>query len=379
MDDYHKYLTQFLSGNNPLIYSVVFSLVIVASVIWIFIKVILPMRIKFVREKQEMELKQAKLMALFSELDPDPLLRINEAGEIIESNVASREIFGKINNEKMKIGEILKGVKINPAELIDGEKEITFLETISDKIYSINIKGNKTFGFANIYLHDITKIKEYEIELEDYKDKLKTLAERLEQKFEVEKKSISSELHDDIGQRLVLLKLKFSQLSNSGGELFKDLEAIYTRVRELSHLLKPAEIDELGLRFAIQNLVDKVSSDSQLEGSFTSLGDEERINPEAEICLFRVVQEALSNIIKHAEAKEFSVQLIYNAKNIDLIVSDDGKGIPNEYFHSKDLKNFGIGIFSMKERVENFKGTMKINSFPDEGTSIIINLPKVIN
>ncbi len=379
MDDLHKYFTEFLSGNNPLIYSVVFSLIIVASIMWIFIKVILPMRIKFVKEKQEMELKQAKLTALFSELDPDPLLRINEAGEIIETNLASREIFGKIKNKKMKIGEILKAVKINPVELIGGEKEISFLENIMGKIYSINIKGSKAFGFANIYLHDITKIKEYEIELEDYKDKLKTLAERLEQKFEMEKKSISSELHDDIGQRLVLLKLKSSQLNNSEGYLFKDLEAIYTRVRELSHLLKPAEIDEFGLRFAIQNLVDKVSSDSRLEGSFSFLGDEERINPEAEICLFRVVQEALSNIIKHAEAKEFSVQLIYNERNIDLIISDDGKGIPNEYFQSKNLKNFGIGIFSMKERIENFDGTMKINSFPEEGTSIIINMPKSIS
>ena len=323
-------------------------------------------------------MEQAKLMALFSELDPDPLLRINAGGEIIQTNVASREIFGSVNTNKLKIDNILKGLRDNSAELIKDEREITFIETIGGKTYSVNVKGNSAFEFANIYLHDITKIKEYEVELEDYKDKLKTLAERLELKFESEKKSISSELHDDIGQRLVLLKLKFSQLDNNDGDIFKDLEEIYSRVRELSHLLKPAEIDELGLRFAVQNLVEKVKSDSHLEGSFISLGDEYRLNPEAEICLFRVVQEALSNILKHAEAKEFSVQLLFNNENIDLIISDDGKGIPNEYFKSKDLKNFGIGIFSMKERVESFKGTMKINSFPQEGTSIIINMPKPV-
>jgi signal transduction histidine kinase len=356
----------------------IFSVIIIISILGIFFKVIFPMRMKFIKEKQAMILEQAKVMALFSELDPDPLLRVNLNDEVIQTNEASRQLFDGKLVKQAKIKNLLSGIRKDAVDYITNNREYSFIENISDKIFTVNVKGNSSLSFANIYLHDITQIKEYETKLEDYKDKLKTLAERLELKFENQKKSISSELHDDIGQRLVLLKLKFSQLDNNGGDIYKDLEGIYSRVRELSRLLKPAEIDELGLRFAIQNLVTKITSDSHLKGSFTYVGKEIRLVPDAELCLFRIVQEALSNIIKHSHAAEFSIQLIFNEEDVSLIISDDGRGIPAEYFQSKDLRNFGIGLFNMKERVENLKGSFKINSFPEEGTSIIIQLPKLI-
>jgi signal transduction histidine kinase len=378
MNDFNNYIDQFFSLNNPLIYSIIFSGIIIVAILGIFFKVIFPMRMKFLKEKQAMILEQAKVMALFSELDPDPLLRVNLDGQVIQTNEASRQLFNDIAVKKIMIQDLLSGMKKDAVDYISNNLEYSFIENISNRTFTVNVKGDSSLKFANIYLHDITKIKEYETELEDYKDKLKTLAERLEQKFETEKKSISSELHDDIGQRLVLLKLKFQQIDNNGGDLYADLDGIYSRVRELSHLLKPAEIDELGLRFAIQNLVNKITSDSPLNGSFSFLGEECRLEPAAELCFIRTAQEALSNIIKHSHASEFSIQLIFNDKDVCLIISDDGRGIPAEYFQSKDLRNFGIGLFNMKERVENLKGSFKINSFPDEGTSIIIQLPKLV-
>jgi two-component system, NarL family, sensor kinase len=378
MNDFHNYINEFFSANNPLIYSVIFSLIIIVAVLALFFRVIYPMRIKFIQEKQKILLEQARLMALFSELDPDPLLRINDNGIITNTNEAARIIFPGIRNNATHILEVLKGVNSNPFSYIAENKDISFVENVGKKIFIVEIKGNSVYGFANIYLHDITTIKEYESQLEDYKNKLKTLAGRLESKFEGERKMISSELHDDIGQRLLLLKLRLGQrdMDPTHSEIYGDIEKAYSRVRELSRLMKPAEIDDMGLIFAIQSLVAKVKLDSGLTGDFTFLGKEERLDPELEICIYRIIQESLSNIIKHSGADEFSIQLMFYFDKIDLLISDNGKGIPEEYFESKDLRNFGIGLFNMKERVENQEGIFKIDSSPGEGTVLIIKLPK---
>jgi signal transduction histidine kinase len=346
----------------------------------IFVKVILPMRMKFFEEKQNILLEQAKLMALFSELDPDPSLRCNLDGEIIQTNEASRILFGIGELKGKNINQLLNNLNKNISELISENKEHTFIEEIRGKIFLVNVRGNENYGFAHIYMNDITKLKEYETELEDYKEKLRTLADRLESRFEKQRKQLSSELHDDIGQKMVLLKMKLNQLFATDEKgLFNDVEQIYARIRDISHLLKPAEIDELGLKYSVQMLVNKVTADSNLEGYFAFLGEDEKFNPEIELCLYRIIQEALTNILKHAEANEFSVQLVNKEEQIELFISDDGKGIPKEYFESKDLKNYGIGLFGMREKLSNFNGAIKINSAPNEGTSIIIKIPKNSN
>lgn len=346
----------------------------------IFVKVILPMRIKFFEEKQNILLEQAKLMALFSELDPDPSLRCNLDGEIIQTNEASRILFGLGELKGKNIGQLLKNINKNISELIHENNEYTFFEEINGKSFIVNVRGNDNYNFAHIYLNDITQLKEYENELENYKEKLRTLADRLESRFERQRKQLSSELHDDIGQKMVLLKMKLNQLFTSDEKgLFNDVEQIYTRIRDISHMIKPAEIDELGLKYSVQTLVNKVTTDSKLDGYFAFFGDDEKFDPEIELCLYRIIQEALTNILKHAEANEFSVQLVNKENQIDLIISDDGKGIPKDYFESKDLKNYGIGLFGMREKLSNFNGTIKINSAPEEGTSIIIKVPKNSN
>jgi signal transduction histidine kinase len=378
MNSWDSYVSQFLTLNNPILYSSVFAVLMVGFVILAFVKVIMPMRFRFFKEKQNILLEQAKLMALFSELDPDPSLRCSINGDIIQTNDASRILFGIRNFEGKKINELLKGITKNISDIIGSNEELSFLEEIKNKIFLVNIRGNSSYNFAHVYMNDITRLREYEIELEDYKEKLRTLAEKLENNFEKQRKQFSAELHDDIGQKMVLLKMKINQLNlEDEKDIFRDVEQIYTRIRDLSHMLKPAEIDELGLKYSMQTLVNKVSGDSKLEGYFSYLGPEEKFDPDLELCLYRIAQEAVTNILKHAEANEFSIQLMNKENQIELLISDDGKGIPQEYFKSKDLKNYGIGLFGMKERLNNFNGTIKINSAPMEGTNIIVKVPKL--
>jgi signal transduction histidine kinase len=377
MNNWDSYISQLFTLNNPIIYSTVFAVLMMGFVILAFIKVIIPMRIRFYKEKQNILLEQAKLMALFSELDPDPSLRCNIDGDIIQTNDASRILFGIKNFEGKKISELLKGISKNISGIIGSNEELSFFEEINKKTFLVNIRGNSSYNFAHVYMNDVTRLREYEIELEDYKEKLRTLAEKLENNFEKQRKQFSAELHDDIGQKMVLLKMKINQLNlDDEKDISRDVEQIYTRIRELSHMLKPAEIDELGLKYSMQTLVNKVSGDSKLEGYFSYLGPEEKFDPELELCLYRIAQEAVTNILKHAEANEFSIQLMNKENQIELLISDDGKGIPQEYFKSKDLKNYGIGLFGMKERLNNFNGAIKINSAPMEGTNIIVKVPK---
>ena len=377
MNNFDNYLHQVISFNNPVIYSIIFSFLIVILMLLFFLKIVFPMRLKFYREKQNLILEQTKLMALFAELDPDPSLRCDASGAIIQTNDASRKLFSGLDLTKSNIRNIIPGFDSELKDFIANNRVISFFESLRNKVFLVNVKGISEYNFANIYMNDITQMKEYETKLEEYKEKLRTLADRLESRFEKQRKQLSSELHDDIGQKLVLLKLKLNQLDmESRNLLLSDLEEVYTRIREISHVLKPAEIDELGLKFSLQNLVEKVTTDSGLKGYFSYLGPEEKYNPEIEMCLYRTAQEAVTNILKHAEAKEFSIQLMNINGSIEMIISDDGKGIPKEYFESKDLKNYGIGLFGMKERLNNLYGTMRINSEPFEGTSIIIKIPK---
>ena len=95
-----------------------------------------------------------------------------------------------------------------------------------------------------------------------------------------------------------------------------------------------------------------------------------------EICIYRVIQESLNNIIKHSKADEFSVQLELNEKFVNIIISDNGVGIQEEYFDANESKSTGTGLFSIKERIEKLHGKLKINSNQNEGTVLVIKLPK---
>jgi len=371
MYDLDNYLKQFLTFENPLFFAFILSISVISVIILIFYKVVLPLQKKFVTENQRFLLEKAELMALFAEMDPEPLIRIDKLGNIIQTNEASRKIFPNIEEKEIKINEILPSLK-NKSDIG------TFIEMINGKIFSVIAKEYPQLGFTNFYLHDITQLKRYESDLENYKNRLKNFADKLDKDNDELKKSIAAELHDDIGQKLIMIKLKLSNIEDYEKDLIQtDLEAIYQRVREISRTLKLSEVANLGLKISIQSLVNYISESSKINGSFEYLGKEEKLCPELEICIYRVIQESLNNIIKHSKANEFSVQLELNEKYANIVISDNGIGIPEDYFYVKGFRNEGTGLFSIKERVEKFHGKLKINSNQNEGTVLVIKLPKI--
>ncbi len=173
MNSLDNYFKQFLTFENPLFFAFILSISVIGVIILIFYNVILPLQKKFVTENQRFLLEKAELMALFAEMDPEPLIRTDTHRNIIQTNEASRKIFPNIEESEIKINEILPSLKNKSA---NG----TFIENISGKIFSVIAKEYPQLGFTNFYLHDITQLKRYESDLENYKNRLKNFAYKLD-------------------------------------------------------------------------------------------------------------------------------------------------------------------------------------------------------
>ncbi len=210
---------------------------------------------------------------------------------------------------------------------------------------------------------------------------LKRLSNSLNSKIEEERNRIARELHDNIGQNLYLLKLKLQNYhshllpKSNQKETFNGtielLSKIITDLKKVSLNLKPAIIEEMGLEPAVDSLCRRISDESLIKSNFNMLGFKDRLEPELEITIYRIVQEALNNIVKHSGANLFSVQLINTGKVIRLIISDDGQGFV--YNNGNQLN--GIGLINIRERINSYKGIFKVDSSPGNGTTLIAEIP----
>ena len=372
MNDLNNYTQIFFTFKNPFFFAIILSIVIIGIVFLVTIKFIFPLHRKIAFDNQRFLTEKAELMAIFAEMDPDPLMRIDAEGNIIQTNEQSRKIFPNIEMKGKTIKDFLPSFG-NQIE----RREEEFIETINSKIYSVSVKTKPDFTFRNIYMHDITSLKNYEHLQDDNSQRLKLLTEKLDLEHEELKNSLAGELHDDIGQRLIMIMLKLSAPDRLlYSEINTEINFIYNRIRSISRSLKPSDIGNLGLELSLKPLIEAVSKNSGIESTFDFYGPEEGIEKPLLTCIYRVVQEALNNIVKHSKAKEFSIQISIKENIINIIVADDGCGIPNNYFEVKESKIYGTGLFSMKERIRKFNGTLIIESSPEMGTNLFIEIPR---
>ncbi len=375
-EELHEYLKYFLSPNNPILFSILFVVLITILVYFISKYIILPLNKKHQIEKHELELKNSRLMALFAELDPDPIIRIDKTGKILLSNQAAKNLFTS-NPDSANIMVTLPF--LTPDKIgtgIESDKKFSNTIKLYDNHYTVLFVGNSNLQIAQIYFRDITKRKILE-------DRLKKLGHYLQEQIEEERTRIASELHDSIGQGLLLIKLRIQKIDEQLKEAYEDNEIraldtiLQVTIRELKTIiynLRPKILDELGLGPAITSLVHVISEQSGIKGSLNINKLNGRLDKRLELFTFRLAQETLNNIIKHSDASEFNLILQENANNLRLIVSDNGKG-----FDLKSLTNeqefSGFGLLNMKERVESFGGELKIDSTPGEGTVVMATIP----
>jgi PAS domain S-box-containing protein len=224
-------------------------------------------------------------------------------------------------------------------------------------------------------VQDITARKRAEEELSNQ-------SRRLIEAQEAERARIARELHDDIGQRLVLLSIALQQLqqsTDSAGELHRSIAAlsgetadIATDVQALSHELHSYKLRLLGLVPAIRDFCSEVSARHKVQVDFTHHDVPDTVPPDIALCLFRVLQEALQNAVRHSAAARFLVSLESTPKVLTLIVRDEGCGFSPESV-SPDR---GLGLTSMRERLKLMAGELVIDSKPDSGTTVVARVPR---
>ena len=207
---------------------------------------------------------------------------------------------------------------------------------------------------------------------------LQKLAFQLLRVQEDERRRISRDLHDDINQRLALLAMDIEtvgrQLSSSPGQIGRTVQEIQERVVELSdvvrHLayqLHPSILDDLGLPIAVQRLVEDFTTRSHIQGSFGCKNIPAGIPQEIATCLYRITQESLSNVVRHAEATRVDVELTGFQSELMVTITDNGVGFDSEQFRNG---SHGLGLLGMKERVALVQGDMHVVSSVGKGTKV---------
>ena len=209
---------------------------------------------------------------------------------------------------------------------------------------------------------------------------LRELSARLLEVQESERRAISRELHDEIGQAVSALSLAIGNVAAGlapgtiveSKEQLQDIRRLAEKtvsvVRDMSLLLRPSMLDDLGLIPALEWQAREVSRTHNLRVTVNAGSVSENVPEEHKTCVYRVVQEALRNVTRHANAKTAEVQLSQNRDLLSLTIHDDGQGFVPE-------RNRGLGLLGIEERVTRLNGSFSIESLPGIGTTLKVGLP----
>ncbi len=215
-------------------------------------------------------------------------------------------------------------------------------------------------------------------------EKLKSLPRRLLEVQEAERRHLARELHDQVGQALtaVQFNLQASQrlLTDADAaarlaESLRILERVQVQVQSLSLELRPSLLDDLGLESALRGYLQQQAERAGLHVKFQPTLRQPRLDPTVETACFRVVQEAVTNVVRHARARSLTVSLRDDADALHLVVTDDGAGFDPGTVRQSASPGVGLGFVGMEERVEQVGGWIRIDSKPGRGTTVHARFP----
>lgn len=209
--------------------------------------------------------------------------------------------------------------------------------------------------------------------------RLQMLSQQLLEVQEAERRHLARELHDEIGQSLTALKVNLqSVLRLSGGmsaaslieESISITERVLQQVRNLSLDLRPSLLDDLGVVSALRWYIDRQGRRAGFQTEFTADPPDLRLPPEMETVCFRVVQEAMTNVVRHALASQVQVRLGRQPNCIELVIRDNGIGFDVAAVRGRPSSDLSLGLLGMQERVQLIGGQIEIRSDPEQGTQI---------
>ncbi len=218
-------------------------------------------------------------------------------------------------------------------------------------------------------------------QVRDNSERLQFLARRLVEVQENERRFVAQELHDEVGQALTSVMLGLRIIEKEAGdpartsaeaeEMSRVLDNAMENIHRLAMDLRPAALDKLGLEAALRQHIRTVRKRFGLEIQFDMTGVSERMTPRMEIALYRILQEALNNVARHAKATRADVLIQTRGDNLILIVEDNGVGFDPQTSAQVDR----LGIFGMCERAEMLGGKLTVESSPGKGTTVFVEVP----
>lgn len=284
--------------------------------------------------------------------------------DLVNSNSRIENDFGWIHLWKDRFDEVFEKGKSSKVSFVDVDNEENNPKYFKTDLFPI-VKNNSVKGIA-CFSRDISREKFTE------KNKLEAVVSSVD----AERKRIASDLHDGLGQTLIAANLLIQSMEgkvldkNEKNNLIHLLDLAIDETRNTSHDLMPKSLDEFGLIPSIKSLVNRLSNqDVDIEFVYTVPIDF-RFDTSIENNLYRVVQESLSNIIKHSQASKVEIQLVVHDKSIIFTVSDNGVG-----FSEDESSALGLGLNNIENRVASVDGEFVLDTALGRGTNITIEIP----
>lgn len=288
-------------------------------------------------------------------------------------------------NDRTSYYQVLKNA-VEQFGFWNWEGRIVMPET--NEIKWINLRGSpRLLANGNTQwegvIFNITQSKLAEMELSQSQEELRALSLHIQDVREQERLNISREVHDNLGGLLTAIKLELARMRNQlppenpkALETARGLEELVDKcivsASNISRTLRPGVLDCFGIVAAIEMEIEEFRKRTDITCEFTDIDEGEELDPELDIALFRIFQETLTNIIKHAQATHIDVDIRNQKHGISLTVHDNGRGLSEADKH----KPHSFGLRGIKERVAYLGGEFKIDGAPGHGTTISISIPR---
>lgn len=357
------------------------------------------------RKQTEEALKRSE--ERFRRLFEDAVLGIFQStldGHLINVNPALAGMFGYHSPEELiaSVDDVSNDLYANPTDrtrivenLIESEEavksEIHFRRrdggvfTGNLHIWKVRDEKERVLYFEG-FIEDISERKQVEENLRDSESRLRLLSSRLLAAEEDLRKRISMEIHDDLGQNLAVLKLHLQSLSNrlrkdqaglkhECGETLQFIDQIIEKTRKITRDLSPSIIQDLKLCGTLQWMVREFRRHTDIRISLEMDDIDGCFDEEAQIVIYRIFQEALNNIVKHAAANKVAICIRQKTDRVAFIIKDNGRGFELNAVWRRHVAERGLGLAAMDERARMLGGALDIASRKQKGTRIVLQLP----